>query len=401
MIPLVTEISYAILLLLGLLGTLVSLYSAFLGLRYNRKVAEAMSKRKVGFQPNVCLIMPCKGDEPNLARNIETLLKLDYPNYRVIIVTDSQDDPAHQLAHTILRMSKDPRAELLISTQHANASGKVSAMLTALERPKGSVEVYAFIDSDSTINATWLTELVDPLGDARVGATTGFRWYLGTGFWSQVQSAWNASGSNLMFDENYNFPWGGAMAIRAETLDRISIEEVWKDAVSDDLTLNVALRGYGYHTLFMPQCTVVTFTENTTRSTFLKWAINQTALTRAYHRKLWNYALAAYTFFDTTFIAGLIALILGLLNTTFWFLPATLLLAPIPIGVIRSHSRNLAFQRALPWVNGLNKTGPRAILANLIAPWIMTYCIVKSISTREIEWRGRSYNLRKAQIAPS
>jgi len=400
MISFVNEIVYAILLLLGLLGTFASLYSVLLGRRYNRKVVEAMGGRKVGFQPNVCLIMPCKGDEHNLARNIETILKLDYPNYQVIIVTDSKDDPAYRLASTILRMSKGPKAELLISTQYANASGKVSAMLTALERSKRSGEVYAFIDSDSTINTSWLTELVDPLGDPSVGATTGFRWYLGAGFWPQVQSAWNASGSNLMFDDNYNFPWGGAMALRAETLDRICIKEVWKNAVSDDLTLNIALRKYGYHTLFIPQCTVVTFTD-TGCSTFLKWATNQTALIRAYHRKLWNYALVAYTFFDITFIAGLVTLILGLFNTTFWFLPATLLLTSIPIGVIRSQSRILAFQRVLPWVNGLNKKGPRAILASLIVPWIMAYCIVKSISIREIEWRGRNYNLRKAQIAPS
>jgi hypothetical protein len=29
----------------------------------------------------------------------------------------------------------------------------------------------------------------------------------------------------------------------------------------------------------------------------------------------------------------------------------------------------------------------------------MAYCIIKSISTQEIEWRGRNYSLRNVQIA--
>ena len=399
MTPLVNEISYGTILLLGILALLASLYSILLGKRYDRKVLEALGKQRVGFQPHACVIMPCRGDEPNLVGNIETLLKLNYPNYHVMIVTDSEDDPAHHVANAIIKRS-GLNAELLISTQHSNASGKVSALLTALERDKGKAQVYAFIDSDSTVNASWLSELVDPLADATVGATTGFRWYLATGFWSQVQSAWNASGSNLMFDEKYNFPWGGAMALRADTLDRIHIEDVWRNAISDDLTLNIALRKSGYHTVFLPQCTVATVTSNITRSNVLRLATNQTTLTRTYHPNLWNYALAAYTFFNTTFILGLVALSLAFLDT-YWLIPATLLLAPTPLGLIRSSSRRETFQRALPWLSEVNKSGLKAVSASLIVPWIMTYCIFRSVFTREIEWRGRTYTLRKMPVATS
>ncbi|HUO42034.1 MAG TPA: glycosyltransferase family 2 protein [Methylomirabilota bacterium] len=400
MTPLVYNLSYGIVLLLGILAVIASLYSIILGRRYYRKVLEALGRRKVGFQPHVCVIMPCKGDEPNLESNIEALLKLNYPNYRVMIVADSEDDPAYRLANKIVRSRGGVRVKLLTSTRHSNASGKVSALLTALEMDKRNAEVYAFIDSDSTVNASWLSELVDPLADATVGATTGFRWYIATGFWSQVQWAWNASGSNLMFDDKYNFPWGGAMALRADTLDRIRIEEIWRDAVSDDLTLNIALRNCGYHTVFLPQCTVATFTNNITRSNLLKWATNQTTLTRTYHRKLWNYALAAYTFTNVTFIVGLIALTFAFLNTS-WLIPATLLLVPTPLGLIRSSSRSAAFQRALPWLSEVDKGGSKAISASLIVPWIMTYCIFRSIFTREIEWRGRTYTLRKMPVATS
>jgi len=396
------EIWYGLLLALGLLATLASTYSIFLGRRFSHKVVESLGRRRVGFQPQACVIMACKGYEPNLEENIGALLKQNYPNYRVRIVTDSEEDPAYGIAEKILKFVKEPRVELLTSTQYPNASGKVSALLTALGKNEEEVEVYAFVDSDATISSSWLSDLVDPLSDASVGATTGFRWYFASGFWSEIQSAWNASGSNLMFDEKYNFPWGGAMALRKETLNQIHLKSIWKDAVSDDLTLNIALRVNGYHTIFLPQCTVATFTKNITRTKLLKWVINQTALTRTYHRRLWNYALTAYLFFNVTFILGLVALTLGFLDTTSWLIPCILLLTPLPLGIVRSRSRRNAFKRALPWLSrDFEKFSSRMSLSTLIVPWIMTFCIFKSISTREIEWRGRSYSLRKVGIAAS
>jgi cellulose synthase/poly-beta-1,6-N-acetylglucosamine synthase-like glycosyltransferase len=401
MLPHLEELSFTIFLTLGFLATIASLYSIYLGRRYDRNVLKTMNRQKSGFQPQVCVIMPCKGAEPNLGGNITALLKLDYPSYHVTIVTDDVNDPAYRIADSILRANQGSKAELITSSQHENASGKVSALLTALEKDEGrKTDVYAFVDSDATIHTSWLSDLVDPLADATVGATTGFRWYFANGFWSEAQSAWNASGSNLMFNDKYNFPWGGAMALRAETLNRIRVREIWKDAISDDLTLNIALRAHGYHTLFLPQCTVVTFTKNITRPNLLQWATNQTTLTRAYHRKLWNYALAAYTFFNVTFILGLVALAIGSLSSPLWFAPTTLLLIPTILGIVRSHSRRATFQRALPWMSSEFKKS-RSMGASIIVPWIMTYCIFNSIFTHEIEWRGRSYSLRNVQIAAS
>jgi hypothetical protein len=50
-------------------------------------------------------------------------------------------------------------------------------LLTALEKNDENAKVFAFIDTDAAIHASWLADLVDPLGDPALGATTGFRWY--------------------------------------------------------------------------------------------------------------------------------------------------------------------------------------------------------------------------------
>ena len=327
--------------------------------------------------------------------NIEAILTQSYPNFRSIIVTDSEEDAAHSIAKAAMARHPNADAHLHIAKSYGNASGKIAALLTALDGDGWASEAYAFVDSDAFTPARWLRDIVDPLVDTSVGATTGFRWYFPTsgGFWSHAATAWNASGSNLMFDERYNFPWGGAMAALTETLKKIDIRTIWGNSVSDDLSLNAALRGHNYRTLFLPQCTVVTRTR-TTRPEFFNWAARQIVLTRAFNRKLWNYGFAAYTFLSTTATLGIACLICGWVLSLPWLLPAALLLAPSILGVFRSSQRITTFKRVLPEFAGdFEKNRWADSIASLIVPWVMTYCIIKSARVREIDWRGRRYKL--------
>ena len=330
-----------------------------------------------------------------MQENIEAVLTQTYPNYRTIVVTDSEQDTAHSIAKVALARHPNADAHLHISKSYGNASGKVAALLTALDMDDWASGAYAFVDSDALTPARWLRDMVDPLVDTSVGATTGFRWYFPAngGFWSHAAAAWNASGTNLMFDERYNFPWGGAMAALTETLKKVDIRSVWENAVSDDLSLDTTLRRHNYRTLFLPQCTVVTQTR-TTGSEFFNWATRQIALTRAFNRKLWNYGFAAYAFFSTTTTLGIICAGSGLLVSPPWLLPAALLLAPSVLGVFRSNQRITTFKRALPeFAADFEKNRWADSIASLIVPWVMTYCIIKSARIKEIDWRGRRYKL--------
>ncbi len=339
--------------------------------------------------------MPCKGNEPGLERNIEATLKQTYDNYHTIIVTDTAQDPAYDVAKVVLERHPKTASHLYTSEFSVTASGKVAALLAALAKDAGCADVYAFIDSDALVPPRWLEELVGPLKEESVGASTGFRWYfpLHGGFWSYVEAAWNASGTNLLFDHRYNFPWGGAMAARAETLEKIGIKQVWSNAVSDDLSLNSALRKNGYRTAFLPQCTVVTF-NHTSPQRFIKWAIGQTALTRVFNRPLWNYGMMAYAFFDFTFLLGLLSAAIGASVAPVWFVPSALLLSPSVLGILRGAQRNSTFSRAIPeFKEEFDRTRFRQAVASLIVPWVMAYCIIRSARAQEIEWRGRIYKL--------
>lgn len=181
--------------------------------------------------------------------------------------------------------------------------------------------------------------------------------------------------------------------MRAETLDKIGIRRIWPTAVSDDLVLNAALRKHGYRTTFLPQCTVATFNQ-TDRHKFLRWATRQTALSKAYNRGVWNYAAGAYAFFDFVFLLGLISLVCGVTVAPLWLVPSALLFTPSLLGIFRSIQRNSTFSRAMPqFKEEFRRAKFKEAIASLIVPWVMTYCIINSARTREIEWRGRIYKL--------
>jgi len=181
--------------------------------------------------------------------------------------------------------------------------------------------------------------------------------------------------------------------LRSETLDKIRIKDAWRNAVSDDMTLNSALRAHGYQIVFLPQCIVATFNKATWPS-LLKWATRQTVITRVFNYGLWRYALAAYSFFDFAFLLSIMGACLGILINQIWFVPTALLLTPSLLGIVRSVQRSTTFSKAMPELKReFNRTKLGDALGSFIVPWIMTYCIIRSVRTHEIEWRGRKYNL--------
>ena len=185
------------------------------------------------------------------------------------------------------------------------------------------------------------------------------------------------------------------MAMRTDTLRDIGIQTIWEKAISDDLSLNSALREHGYTIRFLPQCCVGTYNQTNLQGLIL-WATRQITLTKVYMHRLWTYGLAAYGFFNFVTLLGFLTLFGGAFVSPVWLLPAILLFVPSLTGVYRNHQRAYTFKRAMPeFAEDFESNRLLDGVASLIAPWIMTYCIIRSALTNEIEWRGRKYQLVK------
>jgi ceramide glucosyltransferase len=84
------------LLLLPLLGrALLRLWEGFQLLACVRRFVAARTHPK-DYAPFVTVIAPCKGDDDGLRRSLPRLAALDFPDYEVVFVVESETDPAYQ-----------------------------------------------------------------------------------------------------------------------------------------------------------------------------------------------------------------------------------------------------------------------------------------------------------------
>jgi cellulose synthase/poly-beta-1,6-N-acetylglucosamine synthase-like glycosyltransferase len=381
-------------------------------MRFTRYALRGLTARQTRYQPRAVVIVPCRGLEHGFEDNIQAILTQDYRDYEVVFVTESENDPAHGALARLLKQRRrlSPPTWMVVAGEARNQGQKVHNLLAALDTLSsiGRVETLVFADSDMRPARNWLTELVAPLGDHRVGATTGYRWYLPSTeldegseagapaqkFASILLSVWNASALALL-GENSKFAWGGSMAIRRENFDKIGIKERWQGALSDDYVLTSAVQEHGQRIKFAPQCLVASRSDATLKD-LLEFTTRQMRITRVYSPRVWRLACVSHGLFNLTFWGGLFWLVIssiitGTLNSSL----ATLLAGVFLLGAVTSGMRAIVAARLLGAERGRKwwaylSLGPVVSLVYL-------YNLIASARTTRIVWRDIAYDL----ISPS
>ncbi len=395
---------YWILTSLAILSLLESVYSLREGIRYLRFFRRRQHDRPGDFAPPLTLVLPCRGIDPGLEENLRAYFELDYPDFQLLLVTDSSSDPSVPLLERSLRDHPGVRGRLLLAGSSRNRSQKVQNLLYALQFLRDQDEVLAFGDSDIRPRQDWLRFLVAPLADREVGASTGFRWYLppDRAFASILRSVWNAGITSLMKERDSLFAWGGAMAISREVFESSGVADYWAEALSDDFGLTQAVRNAGLPICFQPQCLSFSYEDSNWR-TLLDWTYRQLLITRLCAPTLAGIALAANLLNVLTIWGGglflLVTSTLGFarqgqstfLLASIW---ATVYLLGCLKGGLRLKAVTLIFEeealrmRDYRWAYVF--WGPLASLVSLQG-------MVRALFTRTIEWRGIRYRM----IAPN
>ena len=397
-------ILYWFLISLAVLSLLEALYSLKEGFRHLRFFRRRQHDRPGDFAPPLTLVLPFRGIDPGLEENLRAYFALDYPDFQLLLVTDSSSDPSVPVLERSLRDHPDVQAKLLLAGRARNRSQKVQNLLYAIAFLREQDQVIAFGDSDIRPRQDWLRFLVAPLADPEVGASTGFRWYLppDRSFTSILRSVWNAGISSLMKERDSLFAWGGAMALRREVFESSRVADYWAEALSDDFGLTQAVRNAGLPICFQPQCLSFSY-ENSSWQTLLEWTYRQLLITRLCAPKLLGIALAANLLNVLTIWGGGLFLLLTATIGPAWLGESTFLLAFLWASVyamgclkggLRLKAVTLLFgEEALQMKNyrwAYIFWGPLASLLSLQG-------MVRALFTRTIEWRGIRYRM----IAPN
>ncbi len=321
------------------------------------------------FEPKALVIVPCRGRDLTLRKNLGSIKNQKYGAYGVVAVVDAKDDES---VSTI----KDLGIDLLVSEKLIGmASGKMSAILCALKRHR-DYAIYVVADSDIEVDRLWLKRLVAPLSDKKIGISTMFPYFNPVGgFWSKVKLVWGFVGESLLESPSSRFGWGGSLAFRKSLIDKwfINLATRSRYALSDDICITKAAKRkrlvIAYTKLSQPK---VNSDEDFGR--FFEWSNRQTALTLlGYRRNLYS----GLVYYSSEIVVLLSGVFLSLVASPIFII----FLAHSMRSIVKTYVR-------------AKRPDPSIALITLMMPFVYLQNLLIANSMSEIRWRGRSYPLK-------
>lgn len=380
--------------ILAALQILAGLYALWLGVVWLQFARRRAASHQGFYAPRAAVICPCKGLEAGLDQNLAALTRFDYPDYTLFFTLASSVDPALTPIRRLSSASKHP-IEIVIAGPPENCGEKVNNLRAAVEKAGGQFDVFVFVDSDGRPGPQWLAKLVAPLADSRLGATTTFRWYFPTrgGFWSALASAWNAPIATLNGEKPAQFCWGGGTAIRRPIFEDAKVREHWKNAVSDDYAMTIALESAGRRIEFLPECLVPSF-QDTDFDGLMEFTNRQMTLTRVCRPKIWLQAGLSHLLYCATLVLALVAIVsLEMQGITWTNVALTALLVPV-LAAAKGILRLMAVSEVLPqYRSQLFQQGWIWTLLPPLVPFLYAWNVLVAATTRRIRWRGIRYEL--------
>jgi len=350
--------------------------------------------------PKAAIILAIRGSDPGLMRNIRALLSQSYPDFKLFVVIDHVEDPARK---TVERASKEAPELIHVSFLKEplrTCSLKCSAIIQVLGELDTSYEIVAFVDSDTLVHRTWLRELVGPLSDPSVGASTGNRWYLprDNSFGSMTRYFWNVGVViQLWLNE---FVWPGSMALRRDALDKMGLAAALRTSLFDGPAVVRQIRRSGYTVRFVPTAMIANL-ESISLKDFVSWIERQTVVLGSAEKYNWH--LLAMNAFHVAIcvFAPPVSAVIALWSsewavlrwtlfamTSYWFVMSLSVLA-IERGVRRLLILNRSALRWFDWRSAAS-AAPSILLAHLVPIW----ALVRAANRTTVQWRGIKYEIR-------
>ncbi|MDQ6788856.1 MAG: glycosyltransferase [Acidobacteriota bacterium] len=366
------------------------------GIAYLKFFQTEIAKPKSDFAPFVSIIAPCRGLDEGLQSNLAALFRQSFPRYEIVFVVGDERDEAVEIIEKVSREAiSQNKSKLIIAGKTIDSSQKVHNLRQAVKEVSAESEVFVFVDSDARPDTNWLRNLIAPLENKNVGAATGYRWFVSKkgNFAPALRSVWNASiASALGANEKTNFCWGGSMAIRRETFEKLDLRQRLKGTVSDDYTFTRVLTEANLLIRFVPQALTATVEDCSFRE-LLEFTTRQMKITRVYAPHLWKLSFVGSFLFSIIFWTGFV-LLFFLSNWQFW-LALAFLLTIFALGAGKAYLRLKAVKVVLKdYENELNRSFLWQTTLWTITPLLFFYNNFSALLSREILWRGIKYELK-------
>lgn len=364
----------------------------------NRRFARSRAVHPLSIVPNepAAVIVPCKGLDLRLAENLRRLFHFDYWPYQLLLVVESEDDPAAALIDRLIAENPQTPARRIVAGVATSCGQKVHNLRAAVSSLGPNVAVIAFVDSDAQPRADWLRRLARGLMKPEVGAVTGYRWFVPqrATLPNLLLSSINAAVAALFGPGGHNFVWGGSWAIRRETFERVGLADAWRGTLSDDFVASRVVKSHGLQIRFESGCLAASplDVDWAQMAEFLR---RQYLIGRCYVASWWQLGFLGAALLQIVFWGGLAALSIGLMAGAWWTpLTASCVSALYLLGVGRAWLR----QRMARDLLGDRSPEMRAaalfdIVCAPLAGLVSLASLFASLWGRSVTWRGVRYRM--------
>lgn len=203
--------------------------------------------------PPVTILKPIHNAEQELAANLESFFRQDYPNFEVIFGVRDAENPAYRVAREVCARHPGIPSRIVISGPPAWPNAKVFSLDKMIADTTRSYFVIS--DSDVRVEPSFLRNVIAPLLDSKVGLITCmYRGIPAADFWSSVEAlglSVEMSSGVMVADmlEGMRFALGPAMSARRDSIDAIGGIRATADYYSDDFELGNKIWKKGYRVL--------------------------------------------------------------------------------------------------------------------------------------------------------
>lgn len=340
----------------------------------------------------VALVIAVKGVSENFERFLDFALGQDYPDYRVIFVTASEEDPAH--GEIRKRVGNAGNVTLLMAGTAEHTGQKVHNQLAAFEALEDADRIVAFADGDLFGRRDWLSCLVLPLNSSQADCTTGYRWFI-PGDQSMPNRVVSLIGTAIepLIGPNWRMClWGGSMALTREVFDELEVPKNLDGSINDDARISQLARHAGKRMRYV-RSVAAPSPVDFNWAAFFEFGRRQYFQLRIYQPLLWWMALMIPLLFLTSFTTCLVRLGMGDLRMLI-FIGVAVLLNLKRTGVRRDYLKSRFDQgEAGPLDEAVRGSWWLDPVINVVHLLI----ILSSACGRQIVWAGIRYRVTGPQ----
>ena len=359
----------------------------------------------VNEQESTWIVFSVRGADPTLADAVRSLLSQDFRDYRICVVVDSENDPAHSILKSVenesrllIRQLKNPLSTCTL---------KCSAIAEGVEHVLDidpDVKYFVMVDADSNPPPNMMATLIGALhSDSRTGLASGNQWFephAPATVGSIVRSMWYAGA--FFFSMLFQNPWAGAYAMRAADIRKTGLIKVWRKSAVDDGPLKRLLAEHGLSCRSLPSMVMVN-RESCTLSFATRWMTRILTWSRIHEPAFW--LTAVQMVFATSLIVAIFAtfgraIVCGngmLASWTFFAIVVSGIMSVMAWGTIRRSVIETSDSAVdIPSISATRFAA--ALLTVAVAQGVYAIACSMAIVSKTVSWRGVNYTIEGRKV---